>query len=517
MLNPDYEAGVSPARDLVVLSGMLPAHVPGGYGNGQYVIDADPAKRGPFSDPLAPHLYQHSPFHTSSNFCGTCHDVSNPVFERVAGADYAPGPLDAAVDSVVSSRHFPLERTFSEWANSEFPSGVYAPEFAGNEPTGVVSSCQDCHLRPVQGRGCNDLQAQIRPNLPLHDMTGGNTWMPGVIASLWPFETYPSALADAAARAQALLEKAAQVDVNVAAAGDSFAATVTVTNRTGHKLPTGYPEGRRMWLHLVARDSVGAVIWESGGYDAATGVLDLTPLPVVYEAHLGLSPALASALTLANGPSFHFALNDTVYKDNRIPPRGYTNAAFAAFGGNAVEAGHPAPRYPDGQHWDAPVYGLPRAARRLTAELLYQTTSKDYIEFLRDENSTNTAGQTMYDAWVANGRAAPVWMAADSATFLPTAVETELPTALALSMLVNPFRDLLSARLDLERPAIVSCALLDVQGRVRARRELGLLGAGAQRIDWRPGDGGAALEPGVYWLHVKVDGRGLTRRVVRVN
>ena len=27
---------------------------------------------------------------------------------------------------------------------------------------------------------------------------------------------------------------------------------VKVTNLTGHKLPTGYPEGRRMWIHLMA-------------------------------------------------------------------------------------------------------------------------------------------------------------------------------------------------------------------------------------------------------------------------
>ena len=44
-----------------------------------------------------------------------------------------------------------------------------------------------------------------------------------------------------------------------------------MTNNTGHKLPTGYPEGRRMWLNLRAYDDDGELIYESGAYDPATG------------------------------------------------------------------------------------------------------------------------------------------------------------------------------------------------------------------------------------------------------
>ena len=49
------------------------------------------------------------------------------------------------------------------------------------------------------------------------------------------------------------------------AEGDSLCPVeVRVTNLTGHKLPTGYPEGRRMWLNVQARDGDDVLIWESG-------------------------------------------------------------------------------------------------------------------------------------------------------------------------------------------------------------------------------------------------------------
>jgi hypothetical protein len=43
--------------------------------------------------------------------------------------------------------------------------------------------------------------------------------------------------------------------------------------------------------------------------------------------------------------------------------------------------------------------------------LYYQTTSKEYVEFLRDENVTDNWGQTMYDLWNTNGKSAPILMA----------------------------------------------------------------------------------------------------------
>lgn len=93
-------------------------------------------------------------------------------------------------------------------------------------------------------------------------------------------------------------------------------------------------------------------------------------------------------------------------KDNRIPPRGFTNANFEMIQSPPVDY-----TYADGQYSDETAYtGLPPETFRVVASLYYQTVSKEYVEFLRDENRTNDAGQVLYDLWNTNGKSAPVLM-----------------------------------------------------------------------------------------------------------
>jgi hypothetical protein len=518
LVDPIYQPGVSPAEDSAVLAGLLPAHTPVNYSNGQMVLDPQARRRGPFSDTVAPHQVLSSPFHRTGEFCGTCHDVSNPVFTRTGPSDYAPGPLDHSATSLLSTEVMPLERTYSEWKNSAYPAGVYAPQFAGNRPDGTVRICQDCHMPDAAAKGCNDPLAQVRQDLPRHDLTGGSSWMIGVVGTLYPGETDAAVLAEGSLRSRALLAKSATVDVAVVPEADSLRAQVTVTNLTGHKLPTGYPEGRRMWLHVVAWDGTGTPVFESGAWDPVTGVLAPDASLHTWEIHLGISPPLAAALGATAGPSFHFALNDSVYLDNRIPPLGFTNTAFATFGGSPVDPAWPgpAPRYADGQNWDVASYALPPEARRLTARLVYQSTSRDYVEFLRDANTTNGAGQAMYDAWVANGRAAPVEVARDSATFAPLAVEPA-HAGPAWTVRGNPFHGALALELSLDRTAAVGWGVYDAQGRALATTAVRELGAGRHRFTWDGRDrAGHVAGAGVFWLKLTVDGTTETRRVVRL-
>ncbi|MEN8254946.1 MAG: hypothetical protein ABFR33_05690, partial [Verrucomicrobiota bacterium] len=291
------------------------------------------------------------------------------------------------------------------WLHSAYntSNGVYAPQFAGNKDGGMVASCQDCHMPDILGQGCDPAQfgdVPMRADLPLHDMTGGSSWLARILPDHAGLDAETAAaLSNGAVRAEYMLGKAARMQAEVID-GD---LRVTVINDTGHKLPTGYPEGRRMWINVRFYDDGNALLDEFGGYDPVDAVL--TNDTMVYEIHPGIGTNLASVVGMDPGPSLHFVLNNQVYEDNRIPPRGFTNSEFETFGGAPV--GH---HYDDGQYWDEVYYAMPAEAVRADVQLYYQSTSKEFIEFLRDENTTDSNGQDLYDLWVANDKCPPVLM-----------------------------------------------------------------------------------------------------------
>lgn len=253
-------------------------------------------------------------------------------------------------------------------------------------------------MRDVTGKGCNFASAPTRDDLPLHDITGGSTWLPGLIASLFPGEVNASAIQAGVTRARYMLQNAAELT----STQQGSRLKVTVTNHTGHKLPTGYPEGRRIWLNVKFFDDQMDLLSESGAYNSLTGVLSHDAEAKIYEVEPGLDEVMAPIVGVPPGPSFHFVLNNKIFKDNRIPPRGFTNEQFASFGGAPV--GH---TYEDGQYWDETLYVIPAGATSAEVTLFYQSTSKEFIEFLRDENTTDSQGQEMYDLWNNNGKCPP--------------------------------------------------------------------------------------------------------------
>lgn len=409
----DYTAGTyaSDQGYLATLS-VIPTHP----ANGMYIADSDNAKRGPFVDAVATHQMFYSPFHREAATCGTCHDVSNPAFSKDPNGKYVLNDLDTPAPNFDPYSMFPVERTYSEWLMSDYSSaeGVYAPQFGGNIDT--VSTCQDCHMQDVTGKGCNKSGAPVRDNLPMHDMTGGNTFVPLLIESVYPGQSDQAALADGVQRATSMLQRAASMNLEAPESGGEYSATVTLTNETGHKLPSGYPEGRRMWINVRAYDSLSNLIYESGAYDTATGILDHDPDVKIYEIKPGLTDGIAEALGdgYTAGPSFHFAVNDTVYFDNRIPPRGFTNTNFEMI--QSPPIGY---SYADGQYWDETEYEIPLLTATLIATLYYQTTSKEYAEFLQAENVTNEWGDIFFNLWANNGKSRPVVMVADTLEIVP--------------------------------------------------------------------------------------------------
>ncbi len=474
----------------------------GYYGSGMYVLWGGSDKLGPYSDAQARHQWKESTFHRSSDLCGTCHDVSNAVVGDLAHNNGAQVPLwpgnysgilGDSVENKAAFNNFPyqygiVERTFSEhmasalWSLevSEYPNlpadlqdgafkAVYESALiaqkGGDYEDGTTRyfTCQSCHVRPVNGQGCNKKGAPVRKDLPLHDMTGGNYWIPDAIVYLdnqnklllggGLDQIQKDALAAGKIRALKQLNEAAGLSVD--------GNTLKVTNLAGHKLITGYPEGRRMWLNIQWYDADGNLLREDGEYGDLTvkingqdvtvkTLLDLDGMNTeIYEAHYAITQEWAYELINTYGfpsnlpisydrvtgdvdytlgelaaqspgtyhESFHFVLNNYVAKDNRIPPYGFAyNAAEIrnALPVPADQFGNPGPGgvY---NYWDNFTLSPPSGAIYANIDLVYQPTSWEYIQFLYLANTGGNdflkdEGINLLDAWLNTGMAEPYVM-----------------------------------------------------------------------------------------------------------
>jgi MYXO-CTERM domain-containing protein len=406
------------------------------------------------------HPIQYSQLHTQANLCGICHDVTNPALLRLN-----PDGSTRINPATGQSYHMPIERTFSEWAASDFRTGGASEK-----------QCQACHMpkatqatpacRALGFVGVNDMgqtvnydQPYNRPSpgaatdvgYPRHVFAGGNVWMPTVFRDViqpmagvmgdpqWFYDlvnatTYGAqgAYQRTADAATAMLQSAATLALTGAAPattqpGQSISFSLRVTNNSGHKLPTGYPEGRRMWLQVEAGipsdPNATGPFFASGAWDAATGVLTRDAALKIYEVALGVSGAAAEPYPT----QFHFVKNQIVFQDNRIPPLGFdpTAASFDEL------APVPASLYPattGGKlpNWDDTSYTIPVPATAsgdvvVTVSLLYQTASNDYVDFLQANNTTNPRGNEMKLIWSNHDRSPPVVMATTTFTVTNTA------------------------------------------------------------------------------------------------
>ena len=148
-------------------------------------------------------------------------------------------------------------------------------------------------------------------------------------------------------------------------------------------------------------------------------------MPLRFDRETG---ALAVSLNdLATGAAnqqetFHFALNNVVIQDNRIPPYGMnydiakTRNALPVpaeqYGGELLNGNLAGSTY---KHYDEVDLNIPAGATSAEFNLMYQPTSWEYIQFLSLANEGNNAflgdeGNIMLDAWLNTGMAEPFVM-----------------------------------------------------------------------------------------------------------
>ncbi|HNB51278.1 MAG TPA: hypothetical protein PK530_05025, partial [Anaerolineales bacterium] len=441
MVDHTNVTGIGIPRDADIIAALGDA-VPPVFGAGMYVIDPEDERRGPWTlqnegwyvpdctpaltcgqgNPHRPLDWPwNSDFHKASELCGVCHDLLNPVYSGNQTDGFAVDPVGQANPDPGSG--FPEQRTYTEWLLSDYATdaGVYAPQFNPALPDGIIHSCQDCHMASATDASAAMERSPVPcrladgvspcPNLvthdlvPVHDLTGSNTW---VLETLKIHPVFSDtvdidALDAGIIRAEAMLQKAATITATL----DANTLSVRVINETGHKLPTGYPEGRQMWLEVTAYDLAGNVVYHSGDYDQATGTLIQDADLAWFGTWQGLSEEWAAALGVdPTSYHFHLALNNEVQFDNRIPPRGYNYDEFLAASIAPVGA-----TYADGQYWADVQYTLPEGVATVTITLHYQLASRSYIEFLKDTNFTNENGNILYDLWTQTNMSPPENMA----------------------------------------------------------------------------------------------------------
>lgn len=416
-----------------------------------------PCRKGPhaYSDTTPvlppPHGWKQDPFLGTSHFCGTCHDVTTP--------DTSEGPLRTLIlgDGTDTGIPFPIERTFSEWLNSDFGAPLFRDGFGSVAPERPAlprgQTCQHCHMRKSEdkdARACNFEDPGSRTgDMSVHEFVGANTWIPAILRDEYGLDREAAFDRTIGWAVEMLTERSAAIEMFVESfdgAPGTLQVRVRVTNLAGHKLPTGYSEGRRMWLNLRVVDNDGVQVFESGAYDAATAVLTEDPQAKVYEVLQGIwnrnGNDTCDVDDGAGRKLFHFVLNNCVAKDNRIPPAGFS-------GGSDLEIRPVGYTYPEVRpgvlaHWDDTTYTVPVGGSvalplTVTATLRFQISSKEYIEFLRDEAVNNATpsenqmcdrdqdfgpadqsrGAYMFQLWENYGRSPPVDMVSTSAEASP--------------------------------------------------------------------------------------------------
>ncbi len=249
---------------------------------------------------------------STSETCATCHNLNIE-------------PVDKNGELSDDFTHFAEQAMYTEWLESDYAVG---------KP--LEASCQDCHM-PKLDRDvflATSNASNKRPNFAEHTFLAANTVMQqimhdnkgplGIDADL---DFLPSI-----ARNREFLKTSATVDVQANTLNNGILDfDVTVTNLTGHKLPSGY-HSRRAYLHVVITDSNGTLVYENGRMapDGSIAGVDEDVNPTVWEPHHEVITSATQVQVYQaitgndDNERTHSLLNSAYFlKDNRLTPAGF--------------------------------------------------------------------------------------------------------------------------------------------------------------------------------------------------
>ena len=320
-----------------------------------------------FEPTEAPHVRQ-------SELCATCHTLVTK----------ARGPKGEIIGEL------PEQMPFLEWKHSALAA--------------EQRSCQSCHMPPVEDEiPIASVMGAPRKGFARHTFVGGNFFMQRMLGRFRAELGVQAPAADLNAAAETTLSnlrsQTAMISVEGGVVRGELAVNVTVENRTGHKLPTGYPS-RRAWLHVTARDGSGRIIFESGAVDSNGAIAgndnDSDQLRVEPHYQEIREPAQVqiyeSVMRDSSGRPTTGLLSAIGFdKDNRLLPRGFDKSTadpwIAVVGAAAQDADFVAAG-------DRVRYVIDTAGAQgpfqIDAELRFQVIAFRWADNLRAYNSDET-------------------------------------------------------------------------------------------------------------------------------
>ncbi|MEO0310815.1 MAG: hypothetical protein RIQ89_472 [Bacteroidota bacterium] len=297
--------------------------------NGLIPFDTNRFVYGPFFNPMQGpmQLYTglepaYSAHVSEGKFCSPCHTlISNTVD---LNGNYTGGT-------------FVEQATYHEWLNSSYPAQAI--------------TCQTCHMPEIEDPvkiAVGYIGLPGRSPFNLHTFSGANSFMVNLIKQnknslgiTAPDANFDSTLA-------AINQLLTTQTLTVANALDSITAdsaflSVTLTNRAGHKFPSGYP-ARRAVLQYIVTKANGDTLFASGLFDQNYEVANID---TQYERHYQVinNPAQAQIYEMVMGDvngnrTTVLERSASHLKDNRIPPAGFTTTHYTY--DTTVIAGHAA-------------------------------------------------------------------------------------------------------------------------------------------------------------------------------
>lgn len=250
-----------------------------GEGNsGDYSISETRVAFGPFEpdysvmmDMAGGYYPTYSEHTSSSQLCSVCHDLYTPYV--LENGDIATGT-------------FPEQTPYLEWTASS-----YALEGES------FQQCRDCHMDRSRTARISGLpnKTQTRENIYAHTFLTENTMMLEMIASVAEDQglEFPG-LEQAVLDGKDYLAEAGDIEIrnlqwiayDANNKVDDLQVEVVVTNKTGHKMPTGIPV-RRVFIHFAVYDDLGNQYFSSGDVqdDGSIYGVDADSDPAAFEEH----------------------------------------------------------------------------------------------------------------------------------------------------------------------------------------------------------------------------------------